>query len=78
MTNNLEKRILDKIKKENIKPLPRWFFILKNSFFLSIFGISIFMGSLSFSIIFYIFSDNLSYILEKYDFDKLKYAIFFW
>ncbi len=78
MNNNLEKRILEKIKKEKIKPIPRWFFVLKNSFFLSLFGISIFMGALSFSILFYIFSDNGAYILEKYNFEKLKFAILFW
>jgi glucan phosphoethanolaminetransferase (alkaline phosphatase superfamily) len=52
--------------------------VLKNSFFLSAFGISIFVGALSFSILFYIFSDNSSYILERYDFEKLKFAIGFW
>jgi hypothetical protein len=78
MTNDFQKRILEKIKKEEIKPIPRWFFVLKNSFFLSLFGISIFIGSLAFSILFYIFSDNTKYILEKYNFEKLKFAIFFW
>jgi hypothetical protein len=77
MTNDFQKRILEKIKKEDIKPIPRWFFVLKNSFFVSLFGISIFIGSLAFSLLFYIFSDNTNYILEKYNFEKLKFAIFF-
>ena len=77
MTNNLEKRILEKIKKEKIKPIPRWFFILKNSFFLSMLGFSVLIGSLAFSVLFYIFSDNSFYFFDKFDFEKVKTIIIF-
>ena len=79
MTNqSLEKRILEKIKKEKIKPKSKWYFIIKNSFFFSIFIISIILGSLSFSVLFYIFSNNQSLIFDYYNVYELKNAILFW
>ncbi len=49
--NNLSKKILGKIKKENIKPIPKWHFLLKRSFTWSMFIVSIILGSIAFSII---------------------------
>lgn len=78
MTNNLEKRILDKIKKDNIKPKSKWYFILKNSIYISSFIISILLGAISFSVLFYIFSNNQSIIFDSYNIYQLKNAIIFW
>ncbi|GAH23334.1 unnamed protein product, partial [marine sediment metagenome] len=38
---NVSNEVLKKIKDNNIKPKPRWYFITKNYFIWSIFGISI-------------------------------------
>ena len=78
MNNSFEKRILVKIKKEKIKPKSKWYFILKNSFYLSSFVIFLMLGSISFSIIFYIFSGNTSILIQNYNISELKNAVIFW
>lgn len=78
MTNALEKRILDKIKKEKILPKSKLFFVLKNSLIFSSYFISIILGAISFSVIFYIFSDNRDLIFDKFNILALKNAIIFW
>lgn len=78
MTNNLEKRILDKIKKDDIRPKSKWYFVLKNSIYISSFVISILLGAISFSVLFYIFSNNQSVIFDSYNTYQLKNAIIFW
>ncbi len=49
--SNISKCILDKIKKECIKPTPKWVFLLKNSVIWGIFAVSILLGSIAVSII---------------------------
>ena len=78
MNNNLEKRILEKIKKENIEPISKSYFVIKNSFFISIFIISIILGAISFSVLFYIFSHNQNILYDSYNIYQLKNAIIFW
>ena len=51
---NISNEVLKKIKDNNIKPKPRWYFITKNYFIWSIFGISIILGSFAFSMIIFI------------------------
>ncbi len=46
-------KILEKIETQNIEPTPRWYFQFKNLAFWSVFLISIFIGSVAFSIILY-------------------------
>ena len=77
MTNSLEKKILEKIRKDSIRPKPKISFVIKNSLILSFFMISIILGALSFSVLFYIFSDNQNIIFESFDIYKLKNAIVF-
>ena len=78
MTNSLEKRILEKIKKDDIKPRSKLYFVLKNSLSISSFLVSIILGSISFSVLFYIFSNNKSLITNSYNIYQLKNAILFW
>ncbi len=47
----ISKEVLKKIKKEEIKPVSRLSFLLKNSFLWTLFGISIIFGSIGFSIV---------------------------
>jgi len=51
---NLSNEVFKKIKDNNIKPKPRWYFITKNYFIWSIFGISIILGSFAFSMVLFI------------------------
>lgn len=46
-------KILEKIETQNIEPTPRWYFQFKNLAFWSVFLVSIFIGSVAFSIILY-------------------------
>jgi len=48
---NLSEQVLKQIKEDNIKPKPRWHFVLKNYFIWLLFGISIILGCLAFSMI---------------------------
>jgi hypothetical protein len=52
------KKILEQIKRENIKPTPKWHFLLKNYSIWAAFAISVLIGSLSFSVMLYILTDN--------------------
>ena len=56
--NDLSKNLIDKIKKENIAPKARWFFLAKDKLFWLLFGLSIIVGGLSFGVILYFASDN--------------------
>jgi len=51
---NISNEVLKKIKDNNIKPKPLWYFITKNYFIWSVFGISIILGSLAFSMVLFI------------------------
>lgn len=48
------KNVLEKIKKFEIKPIPKWQFMLKDSFVKVLFGINIFLGSIGFGIVLYL------------------------
>jgi len=51
---NISNEVLKKIKDNNIKPKPLWYFITKNYFIWSVFGISIILGSFAFSMVLFI------------------------
>lgn len=53
MTKNLEQTVLEKIKKENIKPEPKWKFLLKNCSLWFFAGVSLIFGSMIFSVVLY-------------------------
>jgi hypothetical protein len=48
---SISQKIIEKIKKENITPKPKWHFLLKNSVLWASFAVSIAIGSLAVSII---------------------------
>ena len=57
--NDITKKIIDKIKQGQIKPRPKWEFLLKNYVIWALFAISIFIGSLATSVvIFMILNDG--------------------
>lgn len=58
MEKDFSQEILDKIKKEQIKPKSRWHFILKDSVVWIVFGLSIVLGALAFSIILHFWEIN--------------------
>ena len=57
--------IVGKIKQEHIAPVPRWHFLLKSYVFWGLLGVSLLLGSLSFSVI--------AHLIEFGDFDVFKY-----
>jgi len=67
---NISNEVLKKIKDNNIKPKPRWYFITKNYFIWLIFGISIILGSFAFSMVLFIIKqldwDIYHYIGESF------------
>lgn len=54
----VSKKVLEKIEEKNIKPIPKWHFILKDSFVWSLFVLNIILGSIGFAIIIYLFVSN--------------------
>ncbi len=54
----ISKKVLEKIEKENIKPIGRWSFVLKNSFLWTLFGLNILFGSVGFAISIYLFEST--------------------
>ncbi|MDP1845174.1 MAG: hypothetical protein Q8L09_00315 [Candidatus Moranbacteria bacterium] len=59
------KKVIEKIKEEKIAPKPRWRFLMKNYFTWAMFIVSIFIGSLAFCTMLYVFFNN--------DWDLYKY-----
>lgn len=51
--SQLSKSIIGKIKKKDLKPTPKWVFLLKRSFVWGLFGISVLFGSLAIGMIFF-------------------------
>jgi len=80
--SNLIKNIIGKIKKEKIKPTPRWVFLLKRSVILGLFVISILFGSIAVSIIFCQINDADWEIYSKMDNNFLGFVVtalpYFW
>lgn len=52
------KNTLQKIKKENIKPIPKWQFLLKDSLVWGLFVLNLVLGSIGFAISLYILGNN--------------------
>lgn len=69
----ISKKILEKIKKEDIKPIGRLSFILKDSFILILFFLNIIFGSIGLAISIYLFrvSDIFDLILSVNDFIQI-------
>jgi len=54
----ISKNTLQKIKKENIKPIPKWQFLLKDSLVWGLFVLNLVLGSIGFAISLYILGSN--------------------
>jgi len=72
---NISNEVLKKIKDNNIKPKPRWYFITKNYFIWSIFGISIILGSFAFSMVLFIIK-QLDWDIYHYIGDSFLKTVF--
>lgn len=59
------KKIINKIKKENIKPMPKWYFVVPNILIWLVFILLVFIGAAAFSVIL------LS--IEQTDFDLISH-----
>lgn len=55
---DISKRVLEKIEKENLKPIPRWHFVLKSSFMWILFVVNLVLGVVGMAIIIYLFASN--------------------
>ncbi|HDK25523.1 MAG TPA: hypothetical protein ENG48_00355 [Candidatus Atribacteria bacterium] len=62
---NISEQVLKRIKENNIKPKPRWYFLTKNYFIWSMFGVSVILGSFAFSMILF--------IIKQLDWDVYHY-----
>lgn len=69
----ISKKVLEKIKKEDIKPIGKLSFILKDSFILILFFLNILFGSIGLAISIYLFrmSDIFDLILSVNDFIQI-------
>lgn len=80
--SNLSKSIIDKIKKANVKPTPKWVFFMKNSFVWGLFGASVLLGSIAFSIIFFQFRDADYDLYQQMDDGVIEFILlalpYFW
>ncbi len=63
---SISENVIKKINKENIKPKPRYVFVLKNMLLWLMGCISIILGAISFSIIIYLFSSQNNLLLNRF------------
>ncbi len=73
--NNISNQVLKQIKENKIKPKPRWYFLTKSYFIWSIFGISIILGSLAFSMVLFIIK-QLDWDIYHYIGDSFLKTVF--
>jgi len=52
------KKVLEKIRKEDIKPIPKWHFMLKNSFIWGLFIVNLLLGAIGFAVVIYLLVNN--------------------
>ena len=79
---NNAKKILEQIKKEDIRPKPKWVYLVKNSSFWLLFAISVIFGSISIGTIFFsIFNtdwDVYKMINKSFPYYFLMVLPYFW
>jgi len=73
--NNISDQVFKQIKENKIKPKPRWYFLTKNYFIWSMFGISIILGSFAFSMILFIIK-QLDWDIYHYIGDSFLKTVF--
>ena len=54
----VSKNILERIKKGSIKPIPKWHFMLKNSFIWGLFVVNLLLGAIGFAVVIYLLANN--------------------
>lgn len=54
----VSKNVLEKIKKTGIKPIPKWQFMLKNSFVWGLFIVNLVLGAIGFAVVIYLLVNN--------------------
>ncbi|MFA5052329.1 MAG: hypothetical protein WC544_04720 [Patescibacteria group bacterium] len=64
--NNLSQNILEKIKQEKVKPIPRWEFLLKDWVIWTGFGVSVLIGSVAYCV--------ALFMLTTQDWDLYRYV----
>ena len=76
------KKIIEKIKAENIQPIPRWKFVLKNVSVWTAFGIAVLLGALAFSVVLFSIQQSEFDLLSHMSHSRLEFFLgllpFFW
>ena len=65
MSDNLEQKIIEQIKQENLEPTPRWHFLLKEWLVWSVGVLSLLVGAAAVSVIIYLFRNNDLFIYNQ-------------
>ena len=76
------KEILNKIKEENIKPIPKWYFLGRNLLIWTAFGLTVLIGAIAFSIILFAIQQTDFNLISHLSHSKLELFLgllpFFW
>lgn len=82
MEKNLPKNVMDKIKKEHIKPTPKWGLMLKQSFLWGLLAVSLLFGGISTAIVIFMLRTNDFALHERFDSDYVEFMLeglpYFW
>ncbi|MFA5173151.1 MAG: hypothetical protein WC435_02005 [Candidatus Paceibacterota bacterium] len=74
--SDIAKKALEQIKEEKISPEPKWKFLLKNWVYWGAFGLTIFLGSLSFSVVLFVMRESDWDIFPRLNQSFLGFALF--
>jgi hypothetical protein len=74
--SDIAKKALEQIKEEKISPEPKWKFLLKNWVYWGAFGLTILLGSLSFSVIFFVIRESDWDIFPRLNQSFLGFTLF--
>ncbi len=69
------KKIIDKIKSENIQPIPRWKFLLKNGAVWTGFSLAVVLGALAFSVVLFSIQESEFDLLTHMSHSKLEFFL---
>jgi hypothetical protein len=82
METDLSKGVLDKIKKEGIKPKSKWHYMLKDYVVWFVFAVNIILGSIAFSIVLHFWNINDWDVYYRINSSLLDFALttmpYFW
>jgi len=80
--NNLAEKVIKTIEEKNIKPRPKWEFVLKNYFIWTVAVLALIIGSLAFAIIIYLIKSSDWELYQQINDGWLKFIIlslpYFW